>query len=168
MPAPLGYMDMGGGKAKVLDPVRAPLVKRTFELYGTGRFSFETLAGEIQAMGLRSRSGKVIGKNHLTRLLTNPFYIGLLHIKRSNETYPGVHEPLLPKSLFDRVQDIMHGRTNTSSCRHDFLFRRRLNCGQCQYRLIGVTHNGIIHYRGHTQDCPTTTGREEGGGPSVL
>jgi site-specific DNA recombinase len=168
MPAPLGYLDTGGGKAKTPDPARAPLVRKAFELYATGRFSFETLARELEAIGLRSRSGKVIGKNHLTRLLTNPFYIGLLHIKKNNETYAGAHEPLIPKSLFGRVQDIMHGRTNTASFRHDFLFRRRLDCGQCQYRLIGETHKGFIYYRCHTKDCPTTAIREEVAETAVL
>jgi site-specific DNA recombinase len=161
MPAPLGYLDMGGGKAKTPDPSRAPLVKQAFDLYGTGRFSFETLAPELESIGLRSRSGKVIAKNHLTRLLGNPFYMGLIHIKRSGQTYQGAHQPLISKSLYTRVQDIMHGRTNTCSLRHDFLFRRRLNCGQCQYRLIGETHKGYIYYRCQTTDCPTTTVREE-------
>jgi site-specific DNA recombinase len=87
--------------------------------------------------------------------------MGLIHIKRTAQTYPGAHEPLIPKSLFDRVQHIIHGRTNTASFRHDFLFRRRLNCAQCQYRLIGETHKGFIYYRCQTKDCPTTTVREE-------
>src|SRR5206468_10057168 len=34
LPAPLGYLDRGKGKPKALDPVRAPLVKAAFELYG--------------------------------------------------------------------------------------------------------------------------------------
>src|SRR5207247_10560492 len=36
LPAPLGYLDMGGGKRKEPDPAKAPLVKKTFELYGSG------------------------------------------------------------------------------------------------------------------------------------
>src|SRR4029077_20815694 len=36
--APVGYLDMGkGGKLKELDPIQAPLVRKAFELYSTGR-----------------------------------------------------------------------------------------------------------------------------------
>lgn len=162
MPAPVGYLDMGQGKAKAPDPAMAPLVRKAFELYATGRFSYETLAPELEAMGLRSRNAKAIERNHLTQMLNNPFYMGLIRIKRTNETYEGVHQPLISKLLFHRVQDIMHGRLNsTSGNRHDFLFRKRLNCRLCKFRLIGETHKGHIYYRCQTRDCPTTTIREE-------
>src|SRR5690348_10759918 len=38
LPAPLGYLDMGKAKPKEPDPAKAPLVKKTFELYGSGRY----------------------------------------------------------------------------------------------------------------------------------
>jgi site-specific DNA recombinase len=161
MPAPVGYLDMGQGKPKTPDPAMAPLVRKAFELYSTGRFSFETLAPELEAMGLRSRNVKVIARNHLTQMLNNPFYMGLIRIKRTNETYEGAHQPLISKILFDRVQDIIRGRLNLSGYRHDFLFRKRLNCRLCEFRLIGETHKDHIYYRCHTRDCPTTAIREE-------
>src|SRR2546429_3593635 len=43
LPAPLGYLDQGKGKPKELDPVRAPLVRKAFELYGSGRYNLDTL-----------------------------------------------------------------------------------------------------------------------------
>jgi len=168
MPAPLGYLDMGQGQAKAPDPIAAPLVREAFEMYGTARFNSETLAREMAALGLRSRSGKVLKADKLTRMFSNPFYVGLIRIKRTNETYPGAHQPLISKSLFDRVQDVLHGRLNTRAHRHDFLFRRRLNCGQCRIRLIGETHKGFIYYRCQPRVCPTTAVREETVDEAVL
>jgi site-specific DNA recombinase len=168
MPAPLGYLDQGQGKPKAPDPTVAPLVRRAFELYATGRFGSESLAQELEITGLRSRSGKIINHKHITRLLNNPFYMGLIHIKCVNETYQGAHQALVPKSLFDRVQDILHGRLNARTLRHDFLFRRRLRCADCEYSLIGETHKSFVYYRCQTLKCPTTAIREEGVEQSVL
>src|SRR2546427_3057863 len=47
LPAPIGYLDMGKGKPKEPDPVRAPLVVKAFELYGTGTYNLDDLVNEI-------------------------------------------------------------------------------------------------------------------------
>src|SRR5262249_39789500 len=57
LPAPAGYIDMGKAKPKELDPVKAPLVRTAFELYGTGRFNLKELVDEMYRLGLRSKKG---------------------------------------------------------------------------------------------------------------
>jgi DNA invertase Pin-like site-specific DNA recombinase len=161
MPAPLGYRNIGSGKPKEPDPQTAPLVRQVFEIYSTARFSCPQLLVEIERLGLRGRSGQPITKNGLSTLLNNPFYMGLIHIGRTGESFAGVHEPLISKALFDRVQDILHGRINTRTQRHDFLFRRRLVCKACRYTLIGETHKSFVYYRCQVRECATTAIREE-------
>lgn len=95
MPAPVGYINIGGGKPKELDPKAAPLVKQVFDLYSTARFNFPQLLAEAERIGLRGRSGKVITKNGLSQLLNNRFYMGLIHIRRTGQTFSGAHEPLI-------------------------------------------------------------------------
>ena len=41
--APIGYLDRGGGQAKVPDPRMAGLVREAFDLYATGNFSLPQL-----------------------------------------------------------------------------------------------------------------------------
>ncbi len=161
MPAPVGYINVGKGQPKQPDPQIAPLVRTAFELYGTGRFGFKELRKELNAMGFRGRSGKPISLNGLTKMLNNTFYVGLIHISKTNETYEGAHEPIISKALFDRVQDILHGKLSPRTTKHDFLFRRRLSCRFCEYSLIGETHKGYIYYRCQSSGCPTTSIREE-------
>src|SRR5580704_8902876 len=55
--APIGYVDQGKGKAKTIDPVTGSLVRKAFELYGTARYSLETLGRELYQLGLRNRNG---------------------------------------------------------------------------------------------------------------
>ena len=121
---PLGYRNIGGGKPKEPDPKTAPLVRHLFEMYSTGTTNFHGLLLEAERLGLHGRSGKQITLNGLTKLLNNTFYMGLIQIKVSGQSFIGVHEPLISKALFERVQDVMHGKTNTRTNRHDFLFRR--------------------------------------------
>lgn len=168
MPAPLGYRNIGGGKPKEPDPKTAPLVRHLFEMYSTGTANFHGLLQEAERIGLRGRSGKSITMNGLTKLLNNTFYMGLIQIKVSKQSFIGVHEPLISKALFQRVQDVLHGRTNTRTNRHDFLFRRRLGCKSCGYTLIGETHKGFVYYRCQTRECPTTAIREEAAENSFL
>lgn len=161
LPAPLGYLDTGKGKPKELDPAKAPLVKKAFELYGTGKFNLHALAEEIHRLGLRNKRGGKVSINGISRILHNLFYIGLIHLAHTGETFPGVHEPLIRKELFDRVQNILKGKWNTRIQRHDFMFRRLLACKQCGYSLIGETQKGFRYYRCHTKHDPTTCVREE-------
>src|SRR5213593_4350533 len=142
LPAPLGYLDMGKAKPKEPDPAKAPLVKKTFELYGSGRYNLDELVEEVHRLGLRNRSGGRVTRTGLSVLLNNPFYIGLIRLRRTGETFLGAHEPLISKSLFDRVQKILDGRLNTRSQKHDFLLRRLVACKLCEYSLIGETQKG--------------------------
>ncbi|MDA2924536.1 recombinase family protein [Acidobacteria bacterium AH-259-L09] len=112
-------------------------------------------------MGLRNRNGYKVSRNGLSTLLNNPFYIGVVRLKRTGETFQGAHHPLIRKSLFDQVQRILEDKTNTQVHRHNFLFRRLLSCARCEYSLIGERQKGHVYYRCHTKNCPTTGIREE-------
>ncbi|MBI3894341.1 MAG: recombinase family protein [Acidobacteria bacterium] len=161
LPAPLGYKDQGSGLPKTPDPVMGPLVRRAFEIYATGRSNLHALRAQLHALGLRNRRGRAVSLAGLSWVLNNPFYIGLIRIKRTGETYPGIHQPLISKQLFDRVQAILHGRTKNRGLKYDFVFRRFLRCATCGYRLIGSLQKGRVYYRCQTRTCPTTCLRED-------
>ncbi len=161
LPAPVGYLDCGSGKPKAIDPVKGPLVRRAFELYSTGRYNLHTLRAELGRMGLKNRRDGEVSINGLSTMLRNPFYIGLIRVKRRKETYEGAHDPLIKKSLFDRVQMVLDGKLSARPAKHDFLFRRTVRCKSCNYSLIGETQKGHTYYRCHTPTCPITSVREE-------
>jgi site-specific DNA recombinase len=159
--APLGYLDCGKGKPKVPDPTRAPQVRQAFELYDTGRFSLLDLVDEMYRRSLRNRNGRRVTRNGLSTILNNPFYCGLIRLRKTGETFPGIHEPLIPVALFERVQDRLYGRTHRKVTRHDFVFRQLLTCGECEKHLRGELQKGHVYYRCHTRGCPTKCIREE-------
>jgi DNA invertase Pin-like site-specific DNA recombinase len=159
--APIGYLDQGSGKAKTIDPAKGPIIRQAFELYGTGQWSIPTLMDELYRRGLRNHAGKRVTRNGLHTILRNPFYTGVMRIMASGETYLGNHEALIVKSLFDRCQNILHGRVGTRVNVNDFLFRRYVKCTGCGYSLIGERQKGNVYYRCHAKTCPGTIIREE-------
>jgi DNA invertase Pin-like site-specific DNA recombinase len=161
MQSPLGYVDQGGGKAKTIDPVRGPLVRDAFRLYASRKYSQSALVTEIAKRGLRTKKGEIVSKNTLAGILSNPFYYGLIHIKKGNKSFAGAHEPLISRKLFDQVQEVLHGRSVRSTPkRRQFLFSRLLRCG-CGRSLIGEEQKGHIYYRCHLHSCVGTSVSEE-------
>jgi DNA invertase Pin-like site-specific DNA recombinase len=161
LPAPLGYLDNGSGVPKTLDPKTAPLVKRTFEFYATGRYTLATLRSELHRLGLRNRRGGSLSLNGLSTILHNPFYTGLIRLTRTRETFAGNHEPIIGRALFDQVQALLAGRTPARVQNHDFLYRRFVKCQLCGFTISGERQKGHVYYRCHTRGCPTMTIREE-------
>ena len=161
LPAPLGYLDRGKGKVKDIDPLMAPIVTRAFELYGSQLYSLHRLLAELSRAGLRNRRGTPISLTGLSTILNNPFYMGLVRVRRTGELFPGAHRPLVSKALFDRVQMILQGKTVDRQVRHDFTYRRLVHCAGCGRSLIGELQKGHVYYRCQTQVCPTKTVREE-------
>ena len=161
IPAPIGYLDQGKAKPKIPDPERAPLITQAFHLYAMGEYSLPRLLEELHSRGLKNKHGGHLTLNGLSRVLNNPFYMGLMRIKKTGELFPGKHEPLVSKALFDRVQQILRGKTVDRLIKHEFAFRRMVRCSGCGYSLIGELKKGHIYYRCHTRECPTKTIRED-------
>lgn len=101
-PAPIGYLndDTHLRAGIVLDPVKAPLVRRVFELIASGKPPFE-VRKEITSAGLLAKNGKPLTPASFTFMIGNPFYYGL--IRHKENTYPGKHEPIISQELFEAV-----------------------------------------------------------------
>jgi DNA invertase Pin-like site-specific DNA recombinase len=158
--APIGYQDRGAGKPKAIDPVRGPLIRHLFELYATGAYTLRDLTAEGIAAGLRSLNGNPLRLTQIQKILRNPFYAGMIRSKRFG-FFTGAHEPLIKRSLFDRVQSVVDGKFVRRTKQHDFLFRRMLHCMTCGRSLIATAKKGQAYYRCSNVECPTTSVRED-------
>jgi DNA invertase Pin-like site-specific DNA recombinase len=153
LPAPMGYINKGAGIAKEIDPLTGSIIKEGFEHYARGGVSIRELRAAFEAKGLKSRKGKRISTAGIAKMLRNPFYVGLIRIARTNETFEGAHAPLIARRTFDRVQSIIDGRTVTSKRRHDFKYRRFIRCA-CGRLLTGeLQRNHHVYYRCHAETC---------------
>jgi site-specific DNA recombinase len=161
MPAPLGYLNNGPGQPKTPDPKTGPLVRQAFDMYATARYNLGDLSNELFHLGLRRSDGTAYHRNRLSFVLNNPFYYGLIRLKKTGQFFNGLHKPLISRATFERVQSILSGKLNTRVNRHDFVYRRRLKCKGCEYSLIGEMAKGHVYYRCHTTTCSTRSLREE-------
>lgn len=159
--APIGYLDSGGGQPKIPDPKMAPLVREAFDLYATGNYSLPRLVVEMNRRGLRNRPGKMVSLNGLSTILNNPFYTGVIRIKKTGESYPGIHAPIVSTHLFEAVHQILHGKTVPRTRRHEFTFSRMIRCALCGRTVTAEVQKGHTYYRCHTQSCATKSVREE-------
>jgi len=156
--APMGYLDMGGGNLKEIDPVNGPLMRKAFELYATGEYTLDDIRMRLKMR--TKRKGTIITKNALSVSFKNPFYIGILKIKSTGETYKGKHEPLISQNLFNQVQNVLAGKVRRKETKHSYLFSRTFKCCKCSYTLTPELQKGIVYYRCHTKKCLTKTIRE--------
>src|SRR5438270_6658792 len=69
--APFGYRNNPVARAIEIDPKRAPILRRIFELYATGSYSLTTLRKAIF-----EESGIKINRAHWEVMLNSTFYIG--------------------------------------------------------------------------------------------
>lgn len=151
---PLGYKTVGdkGHKIHVIDENLAPYVRHMFEYYASGLYSLTALMKKMNAEGLRTRTGSHLVKSRVADLLKDPFYYGSMRWK--DYIYSGSHEPLISKEVFDRVQQVLSGKTAPHSTKHAFQFRKMMKCGECGGTITAEIQKGIVYYHcNHFKKC---------------
>jgi DNA invertase Pin-like site-specific DNA recombinase len=143
--APLGYLNDRNAKAIIVDKNKAKLIKKSFELYSTGKFSLRRLCKIINDLGLVGRKNKMLGISNYQYFLKNPFYCGL--IRYGGELHEGKHEPIIAKKLFDKCQEVMNskGKPNKKELKY-FVFRGFIRCAECGCLITAETQKGHNYY----------------------
>ena len=147
--APLGYLNDPRTKTIVVDKQFAPVIKQMYEAYASGRYTLQEISILLKEKGAVSRSGKLYSLDQVRVMLSNPFYYGLFRYK--GELHEGSHEPIIEKSLFDKVQAVSEQR-----CRNKKKWKKnkvfcgtfRCSCGMmitAEYK-VKVQKSGKRHY----------------------
>lgn len=138
----------GNGNEIEIHPKDGPLMRRAFELYGTGWHSMRTVAAMLAREGLLSRNGGPIPQAHFRRLLASSFYIG--KVRWHDLECAGNHLPLVPAELFEKVQALMHQRYRNPGSKgsiHGFPLRGLAVCASCRGRMTAERHRRWGYYR---------------------
>ncbi len=127
---PLGYIRNKLNKTIELDPERAPTIRALFELYAQGDKSIDNVHHFAKKARLTyPRSGRLIARSEVERLLKKAFYTGKFYW--NDMLYHGDHPALVDPELFARVQAAFDKRTNGRFSTRDFLYSRFMTCGEC-------------------------------------
>lgn len=120
---PIGYktVTVKDGKAErkklVLDESYAPIVRRIFSLYLAGKGGKE-IANLLNEEGITTNTGKRWSPQKIYAILRNRIYVGDIVLGMSPHSsenqqklvIPNVHEPLVTREEFERVQELLDYR----------------------------------------------------------
>jgi site-specific DNA recombinase len=146
---PFGYLFSNEERVLVPDPVKAPVVRRVFDLYTRKRLGTRSIAERLRAEGTPAPSA---GWGHpaVHWIISNPTYAG--KIRWRDHVFDGVHEPLVDELTFKRAQAILRERGEHAKRRgnpSDFLLSSVVRCGHCGKAYIGMSargNGGRYHY----------------------
>jgi DNA invertase Pin-like site-specific DNA recombinase len=134
--APFGYRNVRiDGRSMVeIDPESAAKVKRIFDLYAYHCHTLDSLLQTINAEGMSyTRSRPKFYRCFLHNILTDRAYIGEVHHK--GQWYPGVHEPIIDRATWDRVQTLLGQKIYRA---HQLTYGSELIvCGHCGSPITG-------------------------------
>lgn len=160
--APIGYLNDRNSKRIIIDPDRAPLVRRAFELYATGDYSLFDIRKALIEMGFALRNGGRPPRTSIELMLKNPFYYG--EFRWRGQLFKGNHEPLISRSLFDRVQTKLADKGPGVFQEREFAFGQFMTCGHCGCAITAeIKKEKYIYYRctNGKGKCPQKYVREE-------
>lgn len=157
--APIGYLNKRRieGVADIrwveIDPERSSLITWAFEEYATGDWSLSQLRAALTDKGLKTRptlkrSATPVSLNGIHKILTNPYYAGLLPWQGAY--YEGSHEPLISVDTWLQVQDVLraHHTSGEKERIHHHFLKGSIFCSTCGSRFIFSRNKG----RGGTYD----------------
>ncbi|MFH0979379.1 MAG: recombinase family protein [Candidatus Roizmanbacteria bacterium] len=152
--APLGYMNraFGGVKDIVIDPERASIIQKAFELVAYTNMSGRNLKSWMDQQGFTTRTGKPITRSMTYLMLKNPFYYGHFEFPvKSGKWYKGSYKAIINKELFDMVQQKITDPSKHAYIGKNFPFKGLFKCYSCGAGICGEDKkrklkNGSFHY----------------------
>ena len=175
-------------KTHVLVPDEAeyPGLMLAYTEFATGRYSDNDIATLLNGAGYRSKTGRPFSKDTVRDLLQNRTYLGEVKYQEYHRNadgsrsydapiqwFEGKHEPVIPKELFDRCQEIRAQRVvhrQATKRYNPYLLRGLVYCYRCcsnppeektfpnfgKMRCQSQQGGGIRYYRCRARDLGAT------------
>lgn len=141
--APIGYINTRDeNKHGIIKPDenKAHHIKRCFELYATGLFSYERIGKELAKYGFVDSKGKPYTVKRIQDIIKSPVYAG--KVIHGDDVFDGVHEPIISPELFYRVQLMLKGSENKTPRGLVYTYSNFIKCAKCGYSMVGITKHG--------------------------
>lgn len=148
---PKGY-DMGRdhlNKPILIPNDDAKYIKQIFELLAKGIYSQQEVLNKVKDSGLKT------SKAAFGRIVRNPIYKGYIILKafkdEPEQLIKGIHEPLVSERLFNKVQNIINGKSKQYKVSHKktdkkFPLKGFILCPSCLNPLKASTSKGRTKY----------------------
>ena len=153
MVPPLGSQAAGNGRPFIINEKEYEIVAFMAEQFDKYDVDFTAIARKLNDMGYLSRRGCPFETRTVERVLTNPFYYGL--VVWDDISFMGTHEVRITKECYDKRMLKIHQRyrpikrRNVSTCKH--WLSGLIKCGYCgatlAYNGSNIKSPGFQCYR---------------------
>ena len=162
--SPLGYLnvsDASGKKYIKVDETRAEHITWIFEEFAKGHHTLKEIREMVTARGLRSKKGKEISVQFMSKMIRRTFYFGLMYLPRYDEYYPGTHQPLISEETFRICQEQLKNHKakgkatyrGTKESSFKFPLRGFICCKKCGRPITGSDSTGRNGKKYPTYQC---------------
>jgi site-specific DNA recombinase len=159
--APYGYSVDKRTSILQVHPDEAPLVRRVFDLLISGGLGARMIADTLNDDGLRTRKGTLWTPQVILDMLRRDTYAG--RIKRREEIYEGLHEPLITSAELSRSKRLIEERSQHATRRRPsskFPLSGLTRCDVCGSSIAGAIGTGRSRtYRYYTCVRKRKTGK---------
>ncbi len=143
--AGFGYLNDKANKTLIVNEKQAPYVFRVFYLYVKERKTLKQISDILYSEGLRSGTGKKVGKSQIYLILSRRLYTGYT-IDGEGVIRKGNHEAIISVTLFNEAQELLHGKVHLRPKRHLYSAQGFLKCDVCSCNITVDTQKGIQYY----------------------
>lgn len=144
-PPPPGYMTVvrEGKRIHDFNPATYKSMQRIFQLMLEPHQTTETIRHKMTEFGIVTSKGRTFSKSHAHRILTNPFYIGVIQF--DGKEYPGKQPHLISEELFNAVQAKMSRKRPTKYRKHNPILKGILVCEHCEKNVTWQLQKGRLY-----------------------
>lgn len=123
------------------------IVDKIYSHYISG-YGLNAISKKLYNEGHRGKNGGRISASKIRRILSNPIYAG--YIAYGDSLYKGKHVPIIAKSDFDTVQEIIRYKRSIGDYKRSrddtHIFSGLLYCGICSARIFKRSMNRRDYY----------------------
>jgi hypothetical protein len=114
----------------IVDPDRAPIIKRMFERVAYEKWSGRKLYHWLKfELNFRTKSNHYLSLANIYRIIQSHFYYRVFQYpENGGNWYTGKHRPIINKDLFDKVQEQLK-RDHFTRENREFAFTKLITCG---------------------------------------
>ena len=123
-----------------IDDRKAFYIKRAFDLYLTGEYSFKKLEKALGTEGFVYKHGNPYPPRKFEWMLKNVFYTG--QFIWDSVLHQGKHRPIIAKDVFYAIQARFDGSLKARKHDIQFPYTNLIKCSQCGCYLTAEFHRG--------------------------
>ena len=136
--APYGYLNNPKTRGIDIDPEKSKAIRKAFEMFAQGSYSFTDIANYLLKFGLKRKNGKPLHINEIRQSLSNKFYVGIMEY--NGEYHEGTHKCFISKELFQKAQAELQKRNKHYKKSYRFPFLGIAKCKECGAAITAEQH----------------------------